>query len=36
MFLDADERSALRGNDELIPTLEEELEQDQDDAGEDD
>jgi hypothetical protein len=35
-FLDADERSALRENDELIPTLEEEMESDQDDSDDDD
>lgn len=34
-FLDADERSALRDNDELIPILEEELESDQDDSNDD-
>jgi hypothetical protein len=34
-FLDADERAALRENDELIPSLEEELESDQDDANDD-
>lgn len=35
-WLDADERSTLRENDELIPTLEEELEQDEDDTSDDD
>ncbi|MGY4257917.1 hypothetical protein ACVI1L_004985 [Bradyrhizobium sp. USDA 4516] len=34
-FIDANERSALRENDELIPTLEEELESDQDDSDDD-
>jgi hypothetical protein len=34
-FLDADERSALRENDELIPTLEDELESDQEDSDDD-
>ncbi|MGY4230395.1 hypothetical protein ACVMIH_007756 [Bradyrhizobium sp. USDA 4503] len=34
-FIDANERSTLRENDELIPTLEEELESDQDDSHDD-
>ena len=34
-FMDADERAALRENDELIPSLQEELESDEDDANDD-
>jgi hypothetical protein len=34
-FLEPDERTSLRESDELIPTLEEELESDEDDANED-
>lgn len=35
-FLNAEERSALRENDDLIPTLEEEMESDEDGSDDDD